>query len=335
MKIDRTNPIVVRLRGSRFECGQQLGRAVGHLFRDELRMNRRFLEDWTTLGWIQESYRITERELPIVMEEVRGVAAGTGITPLEAFALYCFEELSDFSDGCTDMVASGKATANGHTLVGHTNDEPAVRLPNVLIVQETPSDPVVTGFSMRGRGFDAAVNDAGLVLTGNHLTQRDIKRGIPRFLIMGEIIRQRTLEEAFKVAAHPARASSYNHVVTVDGRSWSLEGSANQMARFRVEGDGGAFAHTNHYLAVPDQESKDPEGMERSKRRLAYANRELIKGYGHHTTDTFREILSHPPVCRHDDASPTCFTLVFDVTDRIGFYAPGPACQTPWVKFKF
>ena len=88
-----------------------------------------------------------------------------------------------------------------------------------------------------GPWISVGFNSAGLALTGNELSPNDDRVGIPRLLLVRDILRRRTLDEAVAAALHPRRASSYNNLLSHrDGGVVSVEGSATDAELLRPDG---------------------------------------------------------------------------------------------------
>jgi isopenicillin-N N-acyltransferase-like protein len=91
-------------------------------------------------------------------------------------------------------------------------------------------------------------NSAGVSLTGNELSPNDDRIGVPRLLIVRDILAQRSADAAIRAATNPARASSYNNLIAhADGTIVSVEGSGGDYALLPAQD--GWLVHTNHYVA--------------------------------------------------------------------------------------
>jgi isopenicillin-N N-acyltransferase-like protein len=72
--------------------------------------------------------------------------------------------------------------------------------------------------------------------------------GVPRLLIVREILAQSTSAGAIAAAIRPDRSSSYNNLIAhLDGTIVNVEGSAGDHALLPAED--GWTVHTNHYVA--------------------------------------------------------------------------------------
>ncbi len=341
---DRRQPIVLTVEGSRYDIGLQVGKALAPMIAADAKEIASEVTErqW---AWLKKAMEITEQSFPDAMSEMRGLCAGSGAKLEHVFASLT-EEIDEFSDGCTDIAAAGSATINGHTIIGHTNDayDQSI-LPLVLIRSIVPGNPNLLGFALRGHGYSCGFNGAGLAFIGTHLTQDDVKEGVPRLILFGEMMRASTAEEAFAIAAHPMRASSYSYMVASADRVWSLEGSADHMVRLRVQPPGGVVAHANHYITrlLHDKvEAKPPKEMKDSLIRQIQAEKLLHERMGQLSPETMCDIVcdhatTPHSICDHgvNGMGETVFGLVSDVTDRTVWVGVGQPCQANWVKHRF
>jgi isopenicillin-N N-acyltransferase like protein len=283
----------------------------------------------------------TAAELPWLVEEMDAVAEGAGAEPLAVFAsaieeLWA-EELVPASR-CSDLVACPPATPDDHVWVGHNNDlGPDAEDELVAIEWRVPGDPVMFTIGI-GAGISVGFNSAGLALTGNELSPSDDRVGIPRLLLVRDILRRRTLEDAVAAALHPRRASSYNNLLSHrDGGVCSVEGSATDAELLRPED--GKLAHTNHYTSprmAPYE--RDPRAIAGSQARYRSACGWL--GRGPVTPELLREALcdhdgAPDSLCRHTGESKTVFWCIADVTEGTVRYGRGNPCDSQEQRYEF
>ena len=286
----------------------------------------------------------TAAELPWLVDEMDAVAEGAGADPLAVFASATEElwaEQAVPASRCSDLVACPPATADGHVWVGHNNDlGPDVEDELVAIEWRVPGDPVLFTIGI-GAGISVGFNSAGLALIGNELSPSDDRVGIPRLLLVRDMLRRRTLEEAVAAALHPRRASSYNNLLSHrDGGVCSVEGSATDAELLRPED--GTLAHTNHYTSPRmARYERDPGAIAGSEARYRSACGWL--GRGPVTPELLREALSDhagapDSLCRHTEhgaESKTVFWCIADVTEGTVTYGRGNPCESREQRYEF
>jgi isopenicillin-N N-acyltransferase-like protein len=288
---------------------------------------------------------VTERELPWLVEELDAVADAAGADPMLLFAAG-IEELDEQpapepGRGCSDLVACGPATVDGHVWVAHTNDLPAsVEDELVAIEWRVPGDPVVFTVGI-GPWISVGFNGSGLSLTGNEVTPNDNRIGIPRLMQVRDMLRRRTLDEAVAAALHPARASSYNNVLAHrDGRVVSVEGSATDAELLRPRD--GRLAHTNHYVSER-MRRYEGDGEYAAHSDVRYRRALAWLAPGDITPSTLRAALSDhtdapDSICRHPhpgSETKTVFWCIADVTRGEITYGRGNPCDSDEQRYGF
>jgi isopenicillin-N N-acyltransferase like protein len=331
---------LLRVGGSHREVGIQIGAATA-----EVVCRHAAAVDPAALAQAALYRAATAEELPWLVEEIDAVAEGAGADPLAVFA-DAIEELDvDVSvpaGRCSDLVARAPATADGHVWVAHTNDlAPESEYELVAIEWQVPGDPVVFTIGI-GPWISVGFNSAGLALTGNELSPNDDRIGIPRLLLVRDIVRKRTLTDAVAAALHGRRASSYNNLLShSDGGVVSVEGSASD-AELLEPGAAGTIAHTNHYTSARmSRYERDPAQTAGSETRYRSACGWLARGPV--TPDLLRQALSDhtgapDSLCRHVEhgaASKTVFWCLADVTEGTISYGRGNPCDAREQRYAF
>jgi isopenicillin-N N-acyltransferase like protein len=324
---------LVRVAGTHREVGFQVGAATAEVVR-----RHAAAMDAGRLAQAVAYRDVTAAELPWLVEELDGVAEGADADPLAVFAA-SIEEISVEEPApasrCSDLVAAPPATPDGHVWAAHNNDlGPESEDELVALEWRVPGDPVSFTIGI-GPWISVGFNSAGLALTGNELSPNDDRVGIPRLLLVRDILRRRTLEEAVEAALHPRRASSYNNLLSHrDGGVVSVEGSATAAELLRPGADG-TLAHTNHYTS-PRMAAyeRDPDDIEGSCTRHRTARSWLEQGPA--TPELLRAALSDhegapDSLCRHVEhgaRSKTVFWCLADVTEGTVRYGRGNPCDS-------
>ena len=347
---------IIRIAGS---SHREVGRRLGEVARDRLHAEAaEALEDLPAGRTVEQQralaseYReFTEPRLPWLVDELDGIAEAADLDSLMFFAASIeelwYEPRQKVTQGrCSDVVAGPTATADGHLLVGHTNDlRPAAEKHIVGMEKQVDGDPTI--FQLGGVPWlSVGWNSAGLSLTGNELSPNDERLGISRSHQVLEMMRGRSLDEMVSMSLRPDRASSYNNVLTsADGGVANIEGSATDAEVTGLDGDG-HLVHTNHYVCdrmLPYE--GDPEYATRSAVRYERA-RELIAAQAPCTVTSgvMREILSDhetkpDSICRHPEFGAadvkTAFWCVADVTEGRITFGRGNPCDSEAQEYVF
>ena len=335
----------IQVRGSHREVGQQIGEAMRETIQrmtSELPRQGRPNSSWQQLldmGTLFQAYSRTV--YPQYLEELAGIADGAAVQPDELFLLMC-EELWELlplgagGRGCTDMVARGRATANGATLLAHSNDlSPGAESDLVILQVQAGNEPEFLGVSVGGVGYSAGFNAAGISLTGNELSSNDVRLGIPRLLVVRAVLAARRLGEAMDACLLSQRASSYNNIIADShGEVYSMEGSATDCEPIYIDDD--ILAHANHYTAGPMRHFEaNRHDIGGSVIRHHRAIRLLKEHYGRHSPELFQKLLAdhanYPAsICKHLGESITAFSIIIDLTALHAWIGPGRPCQTDY-----
>jgi isopenicillin-N N-acyltransferase-like protein len=352
---------LVRVFGSHREAGRQIGEAcadeVGRACVLETALPPgRTLDQQLALA--AEYRAVTERALPRVVEELDGVAEGAAVDPLALFAasieeIWTVRPSQPVHPGppgrCSDLVAAPPLAADGRLLVAHNNDlSPDTERELIAIERRVDGEPPVFTIGI-GPWISVGWNAAGLSLTGNELTPNDERVGVPRLLLVRDVLRHQTMDSAVAACLRPDRASSYNNLLAhSDGSVACVEGSATDAELLRPAEDG-TLAHTNHYVSsrmLPYE--GDPEYAGHSDVRYRRA-RALLAGMaerpGSADASMLRAALADhenapDSLCRHpaagdSEASKTVFWCIADVTERRVTYGRGNACDSEEQVFAF
>lgn len=340
---------VIQVSGTHRQVGQQIGEAMKPRIQQmtatlpEHLPARATWEDMLQKGHL---CLVQSRTVyPQFVEELEGIAEAAAV-PLEKLFLSICEELWEGAlwqgkgRGCTDLAARGRATANGSTLLAHTNDLPSETEETLVILRVQAGDePEFLGVSAGGVGFSAGFNAAGIGLTGNEVSANDVRPGVPRLLIVRAILAARRLEEALDACLLPQRASSYNNIVgDAHGEVFSMEGSATDCEPLYIKDD--ILAHTNHYISPPmrrfEAAHSDNGG---SIIRYHRAMRLLREHYGQLAPQLFQKLLAdhanYPAsICKHGTETVTVFSIIIDPGELKAWIGRGRPCETVFVEHR-
>lgn len=340
-----SDPIpVLHVRGSYRQVGIQIGASMRPLLHSLVQRLRQNVPRGLTYDDLLRQGRVFlaySREVyPQYVEELEGIAEGADL-PLEELFLRMCEELWEpplWSRGCTDFAARGRATVDGSTLLAHTNDESPDREEGLVILRvQAEDEPEFLGVSLDGLGISAGFNAAGIALTGNEVSARDVRPGVPRLLIVRAILAARRLGEAMDACLLPQRASNYNNIIADPwGEVYSVEGSATDYEALYIEDD--ILAHANHYLSPAMRHLEaDRNDIGGSILRYHRAMRLLRENFGQLSPERFMALLAdhanYPAsICKHGIESVTVFSIIIDVTHLRAWIGRGRPCETTYTE---
>jgi isopenicillin-N N-acyltransferase-like protein len=245
---------------------REIGRGIGEALRDGLRAvaeaHRAGVE--RAIGW-ERALAIarglipaTAAALPRCVDELRGMAEGSGVPFETLFSMNALQETrflagrdgasptpDEEDEGCTSLAVSGQATADGHVLLAHNEDAGTIRHALPYVVRARPDGrPAFAGFAYSGLLLYQGMNDRGIGSVGNALYFTDIRPGTPKLLAYRDVLDAEFLEDAIRRTRKPTRANGNNHLLAnAHGEIYDVEVSGGDSA---LLSSGDMLAHTNH-----------------------------------------------------------------------------------------
>jgi isopenicillin-N N-acyltransferase like protein len=345
---------LLKISGSHFEAGRQLGAATADTLREPVVPPEG--RTWDDMRHLAQPYvQATQAAIPWLHDEMEGIAAGSGVDVLDLYARATeeiWEPLPDEdalrrsavgsrrSEKCSDFAAGPPATLDGGVWLAHNNDLGPEALERIVAIEWQVEDQPRLFTLGVGPFISIGCNAAGLSLTGNEVSPNDDKIGLPRLLLVRDILAQRTAQAALAAAARPERASSYNQLIShADGTMVNFEGSAT--AYELIHAQDGWTVHTNHYCS-PKMAAyeRDPSEIAGSCRRYERARELMATRSGPLTPEMLKTFLSDhanapDSLCRHEGETQTVFWAIIDLSHGAIEYGRGQPCASTAQYFRF
>ena len=319
--------IRVEASGSHRDVGRAYGEAAAVQVADAIRFYDGIMPGGASAlaGQLGPFVDAARARLPRLVEELEGLAEGSGRSFDEIAVLNCMEEVFDF-EACTSVVSGRFLLHAEQWYAGHTGI-------SVIVGGPDGAPPFV---SPTCTGFLAAVgmNACGIAQGIDSVYASDDRVGVPRLLVSRNVLGATSLSRARKAATIEGRAGGYAHVLATVDERFTVETSAT---RSTIVDD--TCVHTNHFLGddmddLADQPS--PGSIARYLRAMELAERPL------NTVNACIELLSDhvgeaQTICNHGDAptdSTTVFGMVCDLANGTVFVSDGPPCEGAWETFK-
>lgn len=284
-----------------------------------------------------------EKEFPELMEELKGIAEGSGIDYQEILLLNFYEEMeASISKECTAIAFS---QSDRGPLLGN----------NLDLECETPPIRVIeTIYPQRGYAF-ISLRLAGTIWSGGGLNEKglalgqasvgnvsDKADGINRF-ILGRLVLQncKDVEEAVNfLAKHKARAKGLNYMlVDSSGNAAAVERSPTDYGVRRPEN---VVIYFTNFFLIPKM-TQFNSGTEESQENPRERYKNLAKLVGKQkeecTLDFMKKILTdhHFPgaICRHGgrDINCTFYSLLAVPDEKRLFISEGNPCKNKPVEY--
>lgn len=273
--------------------------------------------------------------------EMQGLANGAQ-RPYEEFVLLSMhEELGGFTPHCTAFAANGNLTESGDVLLGQTWDiaEDQCRNASPFLLKSAPQgeNAGFLAYTYAGIIAGAGMNSYGVAMSWNSVPRLEIKVGVPTYIIIAEILRQKTLGDAMSVVVRAKRAGCFGFMLCDSEEIYNVEATP---ASVDIDSSPYYLAHANHYLnsdfarrseAIPQEANRKVCSQMRYYRmeRLLAENVEgltLAK-----SLDFMRDHGNTPySICRHSGAKDgvvTCAAWVMIPRKKEFWISAGPACR--------
>jgi isopenicillin-N N-acyltransferase-like protein len=346
---------LIRIQGGPRELGRQQGESARPQILRALERYRQIIPKATNLTW-EEARRESRKFLPYgeeafphFVEEIHGIAEGSGVDFAELWVLNCYEGLTEVQQqvwGCTSLAIRNDRTANGHVLLAHNEDWHSADQDSTYLVHAEPDDgPAFLGLTYGPLLVNIGFNAEGIGVLIDSVYPTDGRVGVPRILCSRAVLSAPTIGQAIRSCVPKLRAGGYNYLLAdAHGELYSVETSAT--THDILYGDDGWLAHTNHYLSPKMRALEEPGTYSSSTVRLNRARRLLQAQLGQVTVEGLQSILrdhvNYPDsVCAHQDPDDmpheqdmTIASLVMDLTDRVMWAAPGPPCENEYSAYR-
>jgi len=335
--------LLIEAAGSHYDIGFTVGQEAKKQIARSIAGYRKALqvEGWEGPWVVPDGCLTATREVyPRFVEELRGMADGSGANFSDLFFLNALEEAFDLKNlqACS---AIGLAAPDGVWL-GHNEDWYSDDAGSVIIISARPVGKPAF-LSITAAPFLAAVgmNEAGLAQGVNSVSSTDCRVGVPRMFSARAVLEAESIEDACQVAQPPERAGGYNHLLVHKGGAIGcLETTATEAVY--IPGSNITY-HTNHYLSARLQKL-EKTASEHSKTRYLRLT-ELI-GSLSASSDSYQALTSalsdheNRPfsICRHEheqeSADSTIFSVIFNVTNLKVWVAVGNPCDNIYREIK-
>ncbi len=343
---------LLKISGNHFEAGCQLGAATAEVLHQPIAPPEG--RTWEELRRLAQPYlAATQAAIPWLHREMEGIAAGSGVDVLDLY-IRATEEIWELpppnpslkgrgkkpAGKCSDFAVGPPATFDGGIWLAHNNDLRSTVLDNLVAIDRQIEDQPRLFTLGVGPFISIGFNAAGLALTGNEVSPNDDKIGVPRLLVVRDILAQRTAAQALAAAARPERASSYNQLIShQDGTIVNFEGSATDFELIYAQH--GWTVHTNHYCSAKmTAYERDPGDIHGSCLRYKRGQELMTTRPGPVTPTMLKAFLAdhaNAPnsLCRHEGENQTVFWAIINLTHNAIEYGSGQPCGSVAQHFHF
>jgi isopenicillin-N N-acyltransferase like protein len=288
---------VIEMQGTHFEMGRQYGVQCRDLIRELaakadgifVREERLWEEARRAMA---EAIPVVREAAPELLEEVEGIAAGTGLSFDDVFRLSCSAEMGQWQ-GCTeqrsavsisDECTSLAARTEAGTLVAWNMDWYEMLLPYIVLLKGQPEgQPPFLAFALAGSVGRPGLSEH-ISISANQLPYRPTETppesgpqwagpGVPYCFLSRMLLKQKSTPEALELLERTRRMACLNYTLgDTTGDICCVETTPEAQAVLRPDGD--FVAHANSYHSPKFQGIPEPERAERDPR--AHTARALL-----------------------------------------------------------
>lgn len=298
---------------------------------------------------------------PEIAAEIGGIAKGAERSYEEIVMLNLLEEvdvsigvkgnsLSAVPPRCTAFAATGKATANGETYLGQSWDTDLESLEHdeaQIFNVKRNSEPNFLAYTYPGMLAAAGLNSEGIGISWNTVPPLEFGVGVPTYLIVAEILRQKTIGDAIAAILRAKIAGCFNFVLADETEIYDVEATPSDVD---ITYYNGYMGHANHFLSA---KFKDKQKMSREGGSAACSiirHNRMNRILGDHSgsidrnvcMDALRDHVNYPrSICRHPDPAKsdpsengiTEASWVMVPAKREWWISYGPPCQNKFKKY--
>lgn len=363
-----SNTPIVELSGTPFEMGLAHGRALKGLiteFVDSITsvhdMNNGFLKvgKKSLETFCNKNIGHLEKFAPELVEEMRGIAEGAGVTFEEILYLNCFLELEDLRApivgakvlpdglwGCTTFNVTSDAGADGRAYIGQTYDVEKYYEKFLCLLRIKPEKgPTQLVVSFAGIIGLNGMNSSGIGLVINKVTATDARPGVIYPFIVRKALSSERIGDALGAAIFSPRAGGINYQLAGSGVAFCAETSASYYQLLDIDG---AIAHTNHFLGRDMRKYETPNWLSHggSMVRKQVADNFLKKHAGSIDVDMLKHLTrdhtNYPRcICAHGfegedprTAFHTAFAVIMDPEAGWMEFCPGNPCENEYERYE-
>lgn len=305
-----------------------------------------------------------ERWAPHLLEEVRGIGEGAGVSFRDIYAYQLMDEewlyrrdlrraAKETAEHCSVIATAGEL--GSRTLLAQNMDLPKYYdgSQTLLHVRHEEGDLEALVFTAAGLLGLTGLNSNGVGICCNTLGQLSHAReGLPVAFVVRRALEASSLERAAGFVQAITHASGQNYVLGGPGRVVDFECSSGKVVQY-APGSIRLF-HTNHPLANDDlpgngtliqpvrttEVGAQPAALSNSEQRYAYLEREVGAGAEAITVERAQALLSTcevPINVARGSAgdSMTLGSLVMELNLPALHYAPGPPAEDAYSVWTF
>ncbi len=286
-----------------------------------------------------------ESHAPHLIEEIRGIAEGSGL-PFEQVLLlnlrhefmYGIRTRQFQNDGCTIIGVARERSATGNVMLAQNVDLPPSFMGQMALFKLRPkTNPEILMYALAGTVGHHGMNSYGLARCSSALaTEHEKAMGVSRVVLSRLILEHRSVGDAIETITKADRAVSGNYMLAdSDDNLVDIETTATEYRALYPED--GFIAHSNH-LIHPEMMDFDEGVCDDSGGRY----RQMVRLISEHdgkvdSEDIYAWLRDHTgypgSICNHT-ANSSVASLIFHPGERRMMACGGAPCENEYAEFR-
>lgn len=276
---------LIELSGTAYERGLQYGEEVKESINRLVNylwglLKKKGLSKNQVLACVRKHIPYIEEYSKEIAKELKGIAKGSGRMYEEIILESMHEEISAFTtSGCTAFAATGQATLKGETYLGQNWDESMEpdfywngNMP-ILRSVRPDSGPSYLAWAYPGQLAGAGLNANGIGLSWNSVQRLEFKVGVPTYLIIPEILRQKTIGDALGAIMKASRAGCFSFFLCDETEICNIEATPSDVDIYAPPK---YLAHANHYVLKKFYSKQDMSKIEEYRQASSFIRQERM-----------------------------------------------------------
>lgn len=303
------------------------------------------------LKWAEDN-----ENLPEMVEEIRGIAEGSGNDIRDIAVLNCIYELLHFPKECTAFILKREATAEGHIILGQNWDQDPMMGAHALLLDifEEETGNHIFGLTEAGQLIKSGIcihkDESVTAICGNSILSSKDKVGIgcPTSILRRKTLTMGRMENILNLITGSARSVSCNiNVATSENEACAIEllpevvESEDRLLMdpyYVIEPMSGIVAHDNSIKSVPRIDMMRHGHPRGTHLKILFSER-----VGKIDLDYIKKCLSDHEgfpgsICSHgcdeNDDWQTIASVIYDLDARTAHVCCGAPCKNEYIEFK-
>ena len=297
-------------------------------------------EEAREISWMFIPY--IEAEMPDMLEELKGIAAGAQTDLKDLMVLNCRYEILHFphENECTAFALQREATANHHVYIGQNWDNRPTLLPHSLLLHITEEETgrKIFGLTEAGQLIRNGFTSRGVGQCSNSLRScLDVRgAGIPSTFVRRKLLTLDRLEDMVALIRRAPRSVSVNYcIASRENAAADIEAVPGQPVRF--DPTNGILTHANHLLVNRDLDVSTAKRF-RGERLYELLSRLTGKITTEYIMECLRDHEGYPQsLCSHVTENgklwQTNASLIYDLDEQRAWVCYGPPCEGEYKEY--